>query len=319
MLIVIHGEDTYRSREWLRELQSKFKIKFDAHGYNLASFSGNCDVGELRAAVTAPPFLSAKRMVVVERLFEMQGTKDSLENVFSNIPESTIMIVWEAGDPESSKKISTFSKLLKRKGIKIYPFPLLSGAQIESWARKQAKNLGVSFERGALLELVARVGSDLWQLSGELEKFFALGKPVTREIVEELVRGNTPENIFGFTDALVAHDARRAMKELENERVNGAAVPYLISMLARQFRILCEACDYIRAHDGATSNELAKAFGWHPFVAKKTLAQVRKFDSKELSRAADVIFQAERDVKTGVFDADTALDLLVSKLLAAVV
>lgn len=315
MLIIIYGEDTYRSREWLHELVLKFKEKFDPQGYNVASFTRNSELAELRSAITAPPFLGTKRMVVCERLFEAFGKNENLETLLTKIPESTVFIVWEEGDEKTFSKTPLFAKYVREKTTKCYPFPLLRSAEIEVWARKRAKDLGVTFGRGALPELIGRVGQDLWQLGSELEKFVALKTEVTVEMVREAVRGSSAENIFAFTDALAAGDAKRAIQELANERANGAAVPYLITMLARQFRLLREAQDYLTNHKGATPGELAEVFGWHPFVAKKTAAQARAFQPDTLARACDALFDADRAVKTGIYDADTALDRLVAQLL----
>lgn len=315
MLIVIYGEDTYRSREWLQELAAKFKAKFDAQGYNVSRFDGTTPLGELRAAITAPPFLGTRRMVIVEELLQHAGKRDECEDMLSRIPESSIVILREEGDEKIFAKTPLFATLQRKKSTKSYAFPMLRGAALDAWVRERAKQLGVNFERGALPELVARVGANLWQLAGELEKLAAVGKPVTKAMVESLVRGETPENIFSFVDAISHRDTKRAIQELENERANGAAVPYLISMLARQFRMLREAADYRVRHPQATAGELADIFSWHPFVAKKIVAQLRGFDPSELAEIGDSIFEADRAVKSGLMDPDASLDLLANRLL----
>jgi DNA polymerase III delta subunit len=114
MLIVIYGEDTYRSREWLHELVLKFKEKFDPQGYNVNSFIRNSELVELRSAVSSPPFLGTKRMVVCERLFETLGKNENVEILFTHIPESTIFIVWEEGDEQTFTKIPLFAKYRSR-------------------------------------------------------------------------------------------------------------------------------------------------------------------------------------------------------------
>lgn len=315
MLIIIYGEDTYRSRERLRELVKKFKEKFDASGYNVASFARNCEISELRSAITAPPFLGTRRLVIGERLLETMGKQEMLATSLVHIPDSTIVIMWEEGEEKSFAKTPLFVTLLRKKTTTSYPFPLLRGSALETWTRERAKKLGLSFARGALTELAARAGADLWQMTNELEKFAALGTAITVEMVRTSVRGSAPENIFAFTDALATGDAKRAIRELANERANGATVPYLITMFARQFRLLREAQDYLANHQGAAPGELAEEFGWHPFVAKKTAAQARRFNAAELIRASDAIFEADHFLKTGRYDADTALDRLVAQLL----
>jgi DNA polymerase-3 subunit delta len=314
MLILIYGEDTYRSRQWARELETKFREKFDTQGYNVSSFDGDTDLNELRAAICAPPFLGTKRMIQVKRLIETAGKDENLITVLAQIPESSIVVLWEEGEEKAFAKIPLFAKMVRGKENKTYPFPLLKGASLETWARTHAKSLDIEFERGALTVLVNRV-NDLWQLSAELEKCAALKVPVTTTWVNENVHGQTPENIFAFVDALAARDAKKVMAELRTQRENDLPVPYLLTMIARQFRMLRQAQNYLEVHPGSTAPELAEVFGWHPFVAKKTLVQAHMYFKEILAANADAIFEADRSFKSGKYDQNAALDLLLAKLL----
>src|SRR3989338_2379931 len=77
MLIFIHGEDTFRSREKLHELILEFKKKRDPQGFNVVRLDG----GELtwerfRHEALSPGFLAPKRMIVIERLLA-RGKKET--------------------------------------------------------------------------------------------------------------------------------------------------------------------------------------------------------------------------------------------------
>lgn len=313
MLILIYGEDTFRSRKWLYELEKKFKEKFDPNGYNLSRFEGMVEIKEIRASIVTAPFLGQKRMVSVTGLIERSGKGEEFLQILSQVPESTILILWEQGDEKTFSKIPLFASLIRNKENKTYPFPPLKGLVLEKWARDYSKKLNINFERNALPMFVARIGSDLWQMSGELEKMAASGKTITAQMVEDSVHGTTEENIFGFIDAVTSRDSKKAMVELAREREAGIGAHHLISMIARQVRILHQAKDYAENHPGATATEIAEVFGWHPFVAKKTLSQIRSFSKDELLSYGKAIFQTDCAIKSGVYDADTALDLLVSK------
>lgn len=309
MLILIHGEDTYRSQEWLRELEVKFREKFDPSGYNVTHFREPPALEELYGAVGAAPFLGTKRMVLVRRLFEKYGKEEACSRLCAKVPESTIFIVWEESD-ELPKK-------LPQKEIKIYAFPLLRNAALETWVRERGAALGINFARGAITELVARIGSDLWQMNSELEKFAALGKTVTAELVQESVSGRISENIFNFVDALGVRNRRAAIRELKNERASGASVPYLLTMLTRQFRMLAQTQSYCFTKERVTVTDLASEFKWHPFVAKKIFAQAQKFRPGECREILGQLFSTDRAIKTGAQDPDTALDLIVTQLLVS--
>lgn len=307
MLILIHGEDTFRSREWLHELTAKFRAKFDPSGYNVTHLRELPALEELYGIVGAAPFLGTKRMVVVERLFEKYGKKEECSRLCANVPESTIFVVWEESE-EALKK-------LPQKEIKVYAFPLLRNDALEKWVREQGASLSVEFTRGAIPELVARIGPDLWQMNSELLKFAAIGKSVTSELVRETVSGRVSENIFNFVDALGARDRPAAIRELKNERASGASVLYLLTMLARQFRMIAQISTPSQSPPYNKGERIPE--GWHPFVAKKIMAQAKKFQPGESLQVLEQLFIADRAIKTGLQDPDTALDLIVARLLVS--
>lgn len=314
MLIIIYGEDTYRSREWLRELELNFKKKFDPQGYNLLKFSGDHDWGEIRSSIVSPPFLCAKRMVVIERLFEKSGKNENIEETLSKTPESTIVIVWEEGDEKSFAKKPLFAKLVRNKTIKFYSYPMLRSAELANWVKDRAKQKGISFAPGAFQIFLGRAGSDLWRISGELEKLGARKQSITEEIINELVQGSVEENIFAFVDAVSLRDSKKAIKELRAMKESDADFPYLISMLGRQFRLMLQANDYLKINPKARSADLVNVFGWHSFVAGKVLAQAAKFDDRRARESLDAVFLADKKIKSGAIDPDSAIDLLVTNL-----
>jgi len=315
MLIIVYGEDTYSSRAYRQELIKHFKEKFDPQGYNFSSFGGNYDVSEIGSAISSFPFLSEKRMVVVDSFFEKFSKKEESGSVFEKIPESTICVLWEESGEKDLQKKKVFTKLLRQKDTKKYLFPLLSGLQLEKWARDRARKLNIEFESGALEELVLRVGSDLWQLGVELEKCAARGEKITKEIIRKEVKGATPENIFNFVDAVAMKNPSAVMRELRVERSHDIPVTKLLVMILWHFTMVREAHGYIKETGRSDAAELAKVFGWHPFVARKISGHAKKFTLEELATITDALFETELALKTGRLDPDSACDLLVGKLL----
>ncbi len=168
-----------------------------------------------------------------------------------------------------------------------------------------------------MTKVVALVGNDLWQLSGELRKLVARsgGSAVTDEMIKELVRANVDDQIFAFIDAVAARDRARAMKMLADERLSGAEDMYLFSMIARQVRLLLSARDVIDRNPGASSAMMAQELGVHPFVAQKTLGQAKSFSFEFLKKLHDLCFEFDAKLKLGM-DQGLAVDRLVSEFVA---
>ena len=120
MIIFLHGNDTYRSKKKLQELQQKFFNEVDKQGYNLTALSGHdCTIEKIIEAVSAMPFMATKRMVLVEDLSQMNiGDKEeqSMLDVIQPLLESdTIFVVWEGELGKRQLAEPIFSLLQKSK------------------------------------------------------------------------------------------------------------------------------------------------------------------------------------------------------------
>lgn len=299
MIIFVYGPDTFRSRAKLRELVEAFQKKYDPSGMNIARFDGKtAEIGDIMSATTASPFLSERRLVVVEGPFDAH-------DLLVRVPESTILILWDEKAPTGKHG----------KDIVQYKFDALAGPALTAWVNDEFKKAGVSVEPRATDALVAAVGSDLWRLSVEIAKLAAHAGPsgsVLARDVELLVSSSVESNIFGLTDALADRNAAGAFSLLERELDAGTHELQIMTMLTRQVRLLLQTHALLEEHPRATAETVAKSLGMHPFVARKTLGQVRRFDRPTLERAYDHLFHLDWHLKTGRASPRVALDLFVA-------
>lgn len=312
---------------------SQFKIKYDPQGLNLSRVDGNNATFEtLSKEFSSIPFLAKKRMVVVENFLGKKpkipssakatdGTAKEITEYLLKVDDS-IIIFFESSDIKKNEFVKTLSR--KKKGeIHIYSYPLLRGYDLKKWIQDEAKNLDVSIDSAAVEILMQNIGSDLWQMSSELQKLSAYcadKKMITRADTELIVSSKLEDNIFKLTDALGDKDTKTCLRifheMLESEPDKGQ---YILTMLTRQFRILIETKDFIencreRKFSFPTRDDVAKKFKLHPFVASKTLAQTKKFELDELKKIYAKILDFENKQKTGFIKPALMFDLLAMKL-----
>ncbi len=300
-------------------MREKFIEKFDQSKMNLVEFSDKKDLGEVMQAIQSPPFLGEKRMVVV---WDICGTlkKDQVEpwqNGFEKIPDSTIVILWDELSSKKLEKHALFKAFAKQAEVHAYPFPLLEGAALTNWVATRVQEMGAQIDRSALMSLVERVGSDLWQMQHELEKLTAHAgdQMISKQSVEELVRASFEDQIFQLVDAVSHQDANKAIRLLEEERWSGATDQYIFGMLARQVRILLGARSVLDTNPQADKNQVASELSLHPFVAQKALAQARAFHVDDLARSHALLFELDQATKRSRVKPDLAVDLMVAQML----
>ncbi|MBI4713846.1 DNA polymerase III subunit delta [Candidatus Uhrbacteria bacterium] len=323
MLILIYGEDSFRVTEKVRQLKDAFRRKYDLTGYNTVSFpsdnSNKLEVSEVLQSVCSFPFLGSRRMVIVNGLFSF--LKKPYEKIwldgFSRMPESSIVILWEAIETKVVEKKSWIKEISKTAEVHTYPFPILTGPALVKWIFDRARAFGGLIDQNASTALVERVESDLWQMSHEIEKLigYSHGKLITKEMVDELVLASFEGKIFELMDAISKKQTSRAIRLLEEERSSGSDDHYLLTMLGRQVRVLLGTRAMLDLDPKVTKQTVAEELDVHPFVAQKSLEQARMFSFSDLRIAHDLLFEFDLKIKTGRISADLATDLVTDHLL----
>lgn len=323
MLIMIYGDDSFRVNQKVKQMRDAFREKFDLTGMNTQTYpadgSTKYDVGEILQAVCSYPFLGSKRMVLIRDLIGSLKKADQQVwlDGFSRMPESTIVVLWESDSTKSIEKKSLFVELSKLAESHAYPYPVLEPIQLNRWVQERVKEFGGKIEDSALRSLIERVGTDLWQMSHEIEKLiaFANGVSINVSIVDELVHANFEGKIFELMDAISKKQTKRALELLVEERLSGANDHYLLTMLGRQVRVLLSARSLLDENPRASKQELADTLSIHPFVAQKAIEQAKGFSFTDLRKAHDFLFDFDYKLKSGRIKADLAVDLVTDQLI----
>lgn len=337
MIIFFYGEDTYRSRQKLKELKNKFLREVDPQGSSLAVIDGeNTTLAEINKAIGTSSLFARKRMVVIERIFAHKDKlifdkvyyyfkKDftSAGNAKSKREKSdNIIIFWDDISGQEMANIKLWQFLSKQKYAQ--NFKPLSNTETTNWLKKEVAARGAKIGHQAAFSLTGLFGSNLWQLDNEInklisykqgqdKKLIAGKKEITIEVedVENLTRGNIDENIFALTDAISHKNKALAMKFFEKEIEAGVTENSLIFMIIRQFRILLQVRQGI--DKGHSSRKIISLLKLHPFVVRKCLIQVRNFSLPTLKNILRHLINIDKVVKSGQADYKSALSMLIAR------
>jgi len=315
MIIWVYGEDTFCSRQKLKELISSFKEKFDPGGLNLIFFKEKFDPDEIFQAATAAPFMADKKMVVVENLTAVVKSKEwkDLSPLWKRVPEETILVLWEA---DQSKDLDNAFKTMPKKDIFYYSHPLLSPNEIRNWLINRAKQKQINASPAIIDRLIQKVGQDTWRLDSELDKLKAraAGNQIKPEFIDELVDTRLEDNIFIFCDFLGQRQPKQAIEILEKLLKSGFNEVEMLGKLTWQLKIILKLRSYMDEQPGANINAAAKDLGIHPYAAKKIKNILNKFDVQELKKIYQQALDLDVGFKTGKVDARLGLELIVSNI-----
>ncbi|MBI4295294.1 MAG: DNA polymerase III subunit delta [Chloroflexi bacterium] len=327
LLYIFYGDDDFSSHQALVDLKRDFGDE-EVLEVSTSRFDGQqLDPGQLKAACNTVPFLSPSRLVIVEGLLsrfeprrrgEATDTRRdktleawlSLAEYVPTMPPSTVLVLT---DIEVTRRNRLFLQLAPLATVQ--HFPRLKGKELQRWIQARVTRQGGSITPRAQRLLAELVGGDLWTMAVEIEKLlvYAGGRPVDEADVRQLVSQSKEASIFVMVDALVQGEMAVAARLLHQLLTEGASVSYIITMVARQLRLMLLAAELRSLH--LPGEEMRRRLGvTSDFFLQQALSQAGRYPRERIGRSYRQLLEADVSIKTGRLAPEQALDLLVVEL-----
>ncbi|HSM55232.1 MAG TPA: DNA polymerase III subunit delta [Candidatus Sulfomarinibacteraceae bacterium] len=315
MFYIFHGDDAHSQHETLQALVSKLDDP-SLLDLNTTRFDASVDFGQLRQACDSIPFLSKRRLVIVEDALAQKSNKalvDDLIDYLPDLPDSTRLFFLESQALRRNHRLLRFAE--KQDNGYVREFSRPEGRALQKWVEQRAQQKGGQMTPRAVHMLVTSIGNDLTILDNEIEKLVLYRggeEAISAEDVAMLCPYVAEASIFELVDALGSRNGRDAAMLLQRKLNEGADPFYLFAMIVRQFRLLLQVKEL--AGEGQRSAAIAKAIGIHSFVAGKLYQQCQHFSLPQLERIYAHLLETDVGVKTGRADMTTSLNLLIAAL-----
>ena len=315
------GEDTYSSNLKLRTWKELFEKK---HGgdINIELLDGKTLARpEFESAVNSTPFLAEKRLVVVQDFLD-KGDKDEQKKIADmleeELPDFSIIVFIEDNMPDKRgallKKINKIGHLEE--------FKHLIGPDLTRWIITKANEKDIMISPVIADYLGKTAGSDLWNLSNELDKLKAYSrtKPINEQAIDELIHPNLTTSIFKLTDYLAQKNRKGSISTMNMLIESGEEIIGILFMIVRHFRILLQVKDL--KDRGDSKADIIDRLKLHPFVIMKMLEQSPNFSTEKLKTVYDSLLKIDTAIKTGkiklLADDKKEVQLAMEKLIHSV-
>jgi DNA polymerase-3 subunit delta len=319
---VLHGDDEFSRKAEVQTMKSRMGDAGTAE-LNTANFDGrSASVAEVIAASSAMPFLSDKRLILVEGMLTWltrkgagKGAKadlDKLVEALPQLPDSARLVFIE---PETLNDNHPVLKLIKEEP-RGYAKAFNPPRDTTNFIMRQVEHYGGKIEPRAAAVLSAVVGPDLRKADTEAFKLvlYAGERPITDADVALLTPYVAEVKIFDMVDALAKRDGKTAATLIKRLLEDQDAFS-LLPMIYRQFRLLIQAREVLDL--GGDKRDLMKLPDFRSdFVANKALEQARSFTMDQLEGIYRYLLDTDHGIKTGKVNEELALDLLVAGLSA---
>lgn len=219
-------------------------------------------------------------------------------------------------EKQPAQKTEGLQALVKSKTVKLEEWYAPENERaLGDWIRRHAKEKKkpVAIDGRAVQLLAGFVGPNLRQLDNELDKLaaYAAGRTITDADVRLLVSDASEALIWDLTDGLSQRNGRKALRSLAELRSNDANAIYLLTMIARQYRLIIRVKEAMQ--QARNENDIGRLLGENAYPVKKAMQQAPAYSFSQLEDILDRLLTADYEMKTGA-DQDTVLDLLVVEL-----
>ena len=305
---LLYGEEAY-----LR-LQNRDKLLkalgCDSSSMNFNRYKGKDIVpGEIIDMAETMPFLAERRVILIEDsgLFK-DGCPELAEYLKS--PSETVLFIFVEQELDKRKDLY--------KAVSKLGFDMECEIQTEDtlyrWIRSKLSSEGKDISPRALGLLVERVGTDMSNISTEIEKLvcYTLGRSqVTEEDIEAVCAHYLTSRIFAMTDAISGRDQRTAIELYYDMLALKEPPAKILAMITRQFNIMYQ----VKEMDGRGVDKytIASAAKIQPFFVQKYLNWARGYSFRELKDALEMCASQDEAVKTGKLDYVIAVEMVIIK------
>lgn len=305
MILFFYGANSYAARAKLGQLKAQYVAK-NGNDFGLDQLDGErLKLQDLVQQLQAVPFLATSRLIIIENLSKNKVVAEAILERLDEVPESTIVVLYDPDVDKRGKYFKTLSKLPRAA-----EFKSLAPPQLMRWIEEEIIKLRASIERPAIQELISRCGDDQWRLQGEIMKLATHDSTITKAHVEELVEVSEEQNVFAFLDSVMAGDLKASLGGLGRLQALGQNEMYILTMLLWQLRQVLLA----KLSGLTNSGELAKKASLSPYAASKAITLARKVDEEALKDMYTACVDCEYGIKTGKGTPEELLEGLVIRL-----
>jgi len=322
---IFHGEDEFSRSQALDKIKAKLGDPTMV-GLNTTRLDGKkVSMAKLRHACDTIPFMTKRRLVIVEDLLERIASRGGrgegvASKAFSKelleylpaLPDSTALVFLESSSLSSKNVFLSLARKTKDKGY-AREYPILSSDRLTDWIHQRVRQKGARIEADAARELATYVGRGLRVMDQELEKlttYVGHDGNITLREVHLLVSPTWEANIFHMVDALGERRTRRALRLLHRLLDHQEPPLRILAMVTRQFRMLMQFRQL--RDEGCSTGQIQEIAGIRPrFVMDKVSRQAGNFSLPQLRDIYHRLLEVDQQIKTGLMNPILALDLLV--------
>jgi DNA polymerase-3 subunit delta len=307
-IVLVTGPESYLADRVFRELRDRVRVaqpELEVTDLDAANYA----VGTL-LDVASPSLFGEPRMIRIAN--GESGGDDFVADIQSYldvIADDVIVIVRHGGGNRGKKLLDTLRA--QPTTLEVECAEIKKEADRAQFASAEFNRLGVKADRAAVGALVEAVAGDLAELAAACEQISsdALGKPITRDLVDTYYQGREEVTSFAVADMAIDGNRAEALRLLRHAIQSGVDPVPLIAAFAAKLRQLAKVGGYT-----GSPSDAAKDLGMPSWMINKSRSALRKWTGPTLGRAILAVAEADSMVKGAGRDPEFAVERMVDRI-----
>lgn len=316
-LYFFYGEETFLMNYYLQQLKKllvdDLTESFNYHKLTKETF----DLRSLADAVESLPMMAENTFVWVDDIdiFKFaEADRDKITELFGDIPEyCTVVFTYETTPWKPDRRFKKMWDAISRNGC-IVEFGKQDRNQLIAWITRHfaAEHKKISPDLcGYLIDIT---GGTMTALAGEISKICAYSgaDTIVKSDIDAVTEPVLDAVVFQMTDLLGEGKYGAALSKLQ-QLLKMQQKPFeILGAIGAHFRRISTA--RILLDNGKGVGDMVRITGLREYPAKLALGAARKFSGGFCAKAAELILETDRKMKTSFDDQDRLLELLILQL-----
>ncbi len=260
-------------------------------------------------SISSPSLFSSKRIIFLKRVYKNKEKSILIEKILEllgNGNSEDVLIIWEDQKIKSNTKYYKFFK--ERRALE--EIEDLNKRTFLTWLRQELELNELKIDPVAVKEFAERTNYDPERCASEIKKFKLNheSKIIRKEDIEELIADTLERDIWDLTDAINEGNKVESMQILEKLNQQFVDVNYIISMLARNLRLITLTKSL--NEDGTDYRKISSILKIPPFTTPSLVKSSKKYTEERISRLYSKLSNLDYQIKTGKIDGNLGLTLI---------
>lgn len=316
-LYVFYGEETFLLHHYLEQLKKllldELTESFNFHKLTSETFQ----MQTLLDSVENLPMMAENTLVWVDEvdLFKLpEPDREKLAQMVRDIPEyCTVVFTYVTVEWKPDKRQAKLWKALEENCC-VVEFARQEQRDLIPWVTRHFAAAKKRISPDLCAYLIEISGGTMTALSSEIAKIAAYSgaENITKSDIDAVTEPVLDAVVFQMTGQLARRDYGGALLKLQQLLKMQEEPLKILGALGTHFRQISAARTILDAGKGAA--DLMRICGMKEYPAKKAMEAARSFSPAFCAKAAELVMETDRSIKTSQDDPERLLELLILQL-----